>query len=75
MWDTHLLGQDLGRFRKLASQLIEHAHIDPIVDFRILVIPVAVFFSSRTFELGTVGTRNRISKISSGFGDYRKLAF
>ena len=30
---THSLGQDLGRFRKPASQLNKYAHIDPITDF------------------------------------------
>ena len=30
---THSLGQDLGRFRKPASQFIKYVHIDPITDF------------------------------------------
>ena len=40
--DAHSLGQDLGCFRKPASQLIKYVHIYQITDFRIMVIPEAI---------------------------------
>ena len=41
--DAHSLGQDIGCFRKPASQFIKYVHIYPITDFRILVILEAIF--------------------------------
>ena len=72
MCGAHLLGQDLGRFRKPASQLIEYAHTDPITDLRILVIPVAIF-QVRAFKFGTVGALNTLININPGFCDNRNF--
>ena len=52
--DTHSLGQDLGRFWKPASQLIKYAHICPITDFHIMVIPEAIF-QAGAVKFGSVG--------------------
>ena len=43
-------------------QLVKHVHTDPITDFRILVIPEAIF-QVRAFKYGTVGALNRINNI------------
>ena len=72
IWDTYSLGQDLGRFRKPAAQLIKYAHIDPITDFCILVIPEAIF-QARAFKFGSVGPLNTLIKINPGFCDNCKI--
>ena len=71
------LGQDLGRFRKPASQLIKYAHIDPITDFCILVIPETIFQTS-AFKFGSVGALNMLNTLinrNHGFCDNPKSNF
>ena len=45
--DAHSLGQDLGHFRKTASQFIKYAHIYQMTNFHIMVIPEAIFIWSQ----------------------------
>ena len=52
--DAHSLGQDLEHFRKSASQLVEYAHIYPITNFHIMVIPDAIFIRSQYWPSGIV---------------------
>ena len=58
------MGQDLGRFLKPASQLIKYAHIDPITDFCILVIP-DVIFQARAFKFDIVGLLEHLTGLST----------
>ena len=41
-WDTHRLGQDLGRFRKPTVQTIKYVRNDPITYFQIFSGPSAI---------------------------------
>ena len=62
-------GQNLGHFRKPASQLnmhIKYAHIDPITDFCILIIPEAVF-QARAVKFGSVEALNTLINKNPGF--------
>ena len=52
--DAHLLGQDLARFQKPALQLIKYVHTYSITDFRIMVIPEAIF-QAGAVKFGSVG--------------------
>ena len=70
--DAYSLWQDLTRFRKPASQLIEYAHIDPIIYFCTLVIP-KVTFEARAFDFGSVGALDTLISINPGFCYNRKL--
>ena len=72
IWDAYSLEQDLGCFRKPASQLIKYAHIDLITDFCILVIPGAIF-QTREFKFGSVGALHTWINTNVGFCDNRKL--
>ena len=60
--------QDLGHIRKPTSQLIKYAHMDPITDFCILVIPEAIF-QARSFKFGSVGALDTLINIQPGFCD------
>ena len=55
--DAHSLGQDLGCFRKPASQLIKYVHMHSIPAFCIMVIPEAIFQAIAVkFAVGALNT-------------------
>ena len=70
--EAYSLGQDLGRFRKPASQLILYAHIDRITDFCILVISEAIY-QARAFKFGSSGALDTLIDINPGFCDNRQI--
>ena len=70
-WAQNILGYICGRYWKLASQLIEYAHNDPIKCFHILSIP-DVIVQYVAFEFGTIGTLNILIDLSPGHGDVIK---
>ena len=56
------------------SSLNMHAHIYPITDFPIMVIPEAIF-PAGAVKFGTVGGLDTLININSGFCDNKKIIF